>query len=599
MNKAVIIVMLFCVSSFTGCIGGDESSDLEVLDENEQIEPVGQNDLSNVSKDLETLQTKVDEFLNDFNSLKSSQEVMNSSLSNMIGDLETDLLILELDLKSLSNDLDHLHDGMDEMGEIKKDQFLLQLEVSNMSNDLAELVNELNQLTLMSLMDENERHVFMKMLMVQRIKEEGASNLNLTGVDLSGQDLTGINFAGADLSGANLDGSRFVGNNFSEAIMDNSHANGAYFRLVNFEDTSVSNSHWNAVEILDSSIEDSKFENTEMHNCIIHHTSLIGSNFDRIKANDCYFYFVEGQESSWKGASLDHSTFEVSNFDESDFSKIADGPSTKMVGVTYASVSFIEATFAFADMSHSAMEVSSNLPSGFLSVMKASGIYFQNCYDDNDDGDNDDCNAFSNYADREDYSLDQEWLHEYDLWNEERSRYVNCVDFMGADLNNTKLDNSKICVTQLPEGYYEHYNDMQGDFRRDVHTSEPYPVNARFEETQFRRADMTNVHFGGSTLGWDVQSGGGSTYSPGWQFNATSGCYRLELSCMNFRGAALTLADLSDSHFDYADLSGADFSGSSAAGVAWGHAMWNETNWTDSSEIAGRGDPNQWESNDD
>lgn len=594
MNKAVIIVMLFCVSSFTGCIGGDESSDLEVLDENEQVEPVGQNDLSNVSKDLETLQSKVDEFLNDFNSLKSSQEVMNSSLSNMIGDLETDLLVLELDLKSFSNDLDHLHDDIDEMGEIKKDQFLLQLEVSNMSNDLAELVNELNQLTLMSLMDENERHVFMKMLMIQRIKEEGASNLNLTGVDLSGQDLSGINFAGADLSGSNLDGSRFVGNNFSEAIMDNSHANGAYFRLVNFEDTSVSNSHWNAVEIVDSSIEDSKFENTEMHNCIIHHTSLIGSNFDRVKANDCYFYFVEGQESSWKGASLDHSTFEVSNFDESDFSKIADGPSTKMVGVTYASVSFIEATFAFADMSHSSMEVSSNLPSGFLSVMKAGGNYFQNCIDANDDGDNDDC---YNYYDSYDYSRNQEWIEEYDMHSFDNFRYVNCVDFMSADLNNTKLDNSKICVTQLPEGYYQSLHSSNDE---ETRTSEFYPTNARFVDTQFRRADMTNVHFGGSTLGWDTESGpGGSTYNQGWTYNQTGGCYRLELSCMNFRGAALTLADLSDSHFDYADLSGADFSGSSAAGVAWGHAMWNETNWTDSSEITGRGDPNEWDSNDD
>ena len=70
-------------------------------------------------------------------------------------------------------------------------------------------------------------------------------------------------------------------------------------------------------------------------------------------------------------------------------------------------------------------------------------------------------------------------------------------------------------------------------------------------------------------------------------------------SCMNLRGAALTLADLSDSHFDYADLSGADFSGSSAAGVYWGHAMWNKTNWTDSSEIKGRGDPNEWDSDDD
>ena len=68
---------------------------------------------------------------------------------------------------------------------------------------------------------------------------------------------------------------------------------------------------------------------------------------------------------------------------------------------------------------------------------------------------------------------------------------------------------------------------------------------------------------------------------------------------MNFKGAALTLADLSDSHFDYADLSDADFSGSSAAGVTWGHAMWNKTNWTDSSEIKGRGDPNEWDSDDD
>ena len=180
------------------------------------------------------------------------------------------------------------------------------------------------------------------------------------------------------------------------------------------------------------------------------------------------------------------------------------------------------------------------------------------------------------------------------MYTYDNSRYVNCVDFLSADLNNTKLDNSKICVTQLPEGYYRSfYSDYE-----EKYTAEPFPVNARFVDTQFRRADMTNVHFGGSMSDWD--SGDSTTDGDnGGQYNFTAGCYRLELSCMNFGGAALTLADLSDSHFDYADLSGADFSGSSAAGVAWGHVMWNETNWTDSSEIAGRGDPNQWESNDD
>ena len=587
MNKAVIIVMLLCVSSFTGCIGGNESSDLEIAQEDEQIEPVGENDLSNLSKELETLETQVNAFLNDFNALKSSQDSMNSSLSSQINDLEDDF-------KQLNQDIDELG-----VSDIKNDQYLLQLEVSNITEALGVLASVLTDLTLMSLMDEHERHVFMKMLLVQKIKENGVSGIDLVGADLSGQDLSGIDFSNADLSEANLDGARFVGNNFSGAKLDNSHANGASFRLVNFEETSVSNSHWNAVKIVDSSIENSMFDNTEMHNCIIHHTSLIGSSFDRVKANDCYFFFVEGQESSWKGASLDHSTFEVSNFDKSDFSKIADGPSTKMVGVTYASVSFIEATFAFADMSHSTMEVSSNLPSGFLSVMKAGGNHFRNCIDSNDDGDNNDCHGGPG-SDYYDYSLDQEWIEEYDMFTYDNYRYVNCVDFMSADLNNTKLDNSKICVTQLPEGYSYHPTDMYSEEREQFHTSEFYPVNARFVDTQFRRADMTNVYFGSSTLGWDTESGpGGSTYNMGWAFNATSGCYRLELSCMNFRGAALTLADLSDSHFDYADLSDADFSGSSAAGVTWGHAMWDETNWTDSSEITGRGDPNEWDSDDD
>ena len=596
MNKAVIIVMLFCVSSFTGCIDGNESSGLEILDQDEQIEPVGENDLSNISKELEELEAEVNIFLEEFNQLKdshASMEARDESMNELMQQLEARINMLETDMQNLN--IIRLEEKDDELQSsieaTNQKVSALESQLSSFQQELTALRDSFNDLTIMSLMDENERAVFHKMKLLHELRENDAVNRDLTEADLSGSDLSGINFAGADLSYANLDGSRFVGNNFSEAIMDNSHANGAYFRLVNFEDTSVSNSHWNAVEIVDSSIEDSNFENTEMHNCIIHHTSLIGSNFDRVKANDCYFYFVEGQESSWKGASLDHSTFEVSNFDESDFSKIADGPSTKMVGVTYASVSFIEATFAFADMSHSSMEVSSNLPSGFLSVMKASGTYFQNCIDANDDGDNDDC---YDYSDSYDYSRDQEWIEEYDMHPSDNFRYVNCVDFMSADLNNTKLDNSKICVTQLPEGYY---HSLYSSDNEETRTSEFYPTNARFVDTQFRRADMTNVHFGGSTLGWDTESGpGDSTYNQGWRYNQTGGCYRLELSCMNFRGAALTLADLSDSHFDYADLSGADFSGSSAAGVAWGHAMWNETNWTDSSEIIGRGDPNNWES---
>ena len=600
MNKAVMIALLFCLTSFTGCLGGDDLEQIEEIQEEETIEPVGENDLSNLSKELEALKAEVDQFLADYEALQGKVNDNHKSidlnasevqqLNNQFNQLNSRLELLENDHVSyeqtVTGEIEIIESRLDEINQVL-------YQAASMREHMK---STLDNLTIMSLMDDEQRHVFGKMMLVQHIKDNDAVNMNLTGADLSGADFTGVSFAGADLSYANLDGARFVGSNFTEANMDNSHANGAYFRLVDFDAASVINSHWNAVEIVDSDVENAKFHSTEMHNCIIHHTSLVESNFDRVKANDCYFYFVEGDHSSWKGASLDHSTFEVSSFNRADFSKVADGPSTKMVGVTYASVSFIEATFAFADMSHSTMEVSSNLPSGFLHAMKASGSHFQNCYDSNDDGDNHDCHSND---DTYDYSRDQEWIEEYNMYTFDNYRYVNCVDFLRADLNNTKLDNSKICVTQLPEGYF-YQNDMYSGEIERFHTSEFYPTNARFVDTQFRRADMTNVHFGGSTLGWDTESGpGDSTYNQGWLFNATSGCYRIELSCMSFRGAALTLADLSDSHFDYADLSDADFSGSSAAGVAWGHAMWNKTNWTDSSEITGRGDPNEWESNDD
>ena len=598
MNKAVMIALLFCLTSFTGCLGGDDLEQIEEIQEEETIEPVGENDLSNLSKELEALKAEVDQFLADYEALQGKVNDNHKSidlnasevqqLNNQFNQLNSRLELLENDHVSyeqtVTGEIEIIESRLDEINQVL-------YQAASMREHMK---STLDNLTIMSLMDDEQRHVFGKMMLVQHIKDNGAVNMNLTGADLSGVDFTGVSFAGADLSYANLDGARFVGNNFTEANMDNSHANGAYFRLVNFDSASVFNSHWNAVEIVDSDAENAKFHFTEMHNCIIHHTSLVESNFDRVKANDCYFYFVEGDHSSWKGASLDHSTFEVSSFNKADFSQVSNAHTTNMIGVTYASVSFIEATFAYADMSHSTMEVSPNLPSGFLHAMNAGYHYLRNCIDANGDGDNYDCGYYGDYEDNYDYSRDQEY--EYYMWAEIQHRYINCVDFASADLNNTKLDHSEICVTQFPEGFWECYGCEDGRHTR-LSSSEFQPINARFEDTQFRRADMTNVHFGGSMFTFLDDGTPGATGSSEW--NGTAGCYSMEISCMNLRGAALTLADLSDSHFDYADLSGADFSGSSAAGVYWGHAMWNKTNWTDSSEIKGRGDPNEWDSDDD
>ena len=162
------------------------------------------------------------------------------------------------------------------------------------------------------------------------------------------------------------------------------------------------------------------------------------------------------------------------------------------------------------------------------------------------------------------------------------SRVLNCIDFMNADLNNTKLDNSVICITPIPE-------TPGGSMSSEIPASlQNNPINARFENAQFRRADLTNVHFGGSPEG--IFPSEDNTW-----LNTTSGC-AAGVSCMNFKNTAFSLADLSDSYFDYVDLSDSDFAGSSVGRVVWGHALWMDSTWTDSSTISGRGDPNNWDS---
>ena len=226
MNKAVIIVMLFCVSSFTGCIGGDESSGLEVLDQDEQIEPVGENDLSNISKELDELEAEVNTFLEEFNQFKVSQTSLEANDEAWCGgQLEEKISILEIDINfdvtRLEDRDDALQNSVDATSQIVS---LLSLTFLSWQ-DFEVIESILNDLTIMSLMDDTERAVFTKMKLLQDLRDNGAVNRDLAQTDLSGSDLSDINFAGADLSGANLDGTRFVGNNFSGANLDGSHAN--------------------------------------------------------------------------------------------------------------------------------------------------------------------------------------------------------------------------------------------------------------------------------------------------------------------------------------------------------------------------------------
>ena len=140
MNKAVIIVMLFCVSSFTGCIGGDESSDLEVLDQDEQIEPVGENNLSNISKELDELEAEVNTFLEEFNQFKVSQaslEANDESMITLMEQLEEKISILEIDIQNfdvtrLEDRDDALQNSVDATSQIVS---LLESQLSSLQQD--------------------------------------------------------------------------------------------------------------------------------------------------------------------------------------------------------------------------------------------------------------------------------------------------------------------------------------------------------------------------------------------------------------------------------------------------------------------------------
>jgi uncharacterized protein YjbI with pentapeptide repeats len=541
MNKAVMIALLFCLTSLTGCLGGDNLEIMEELEEENKVEPVGVNDLTNVTADLDSLKDEINTFLKDFevlqndvDELRMSQASLDNSSRADIMEMNDKLVNLENDLKQINKDMSNLYNNFDNHS---TDINELHDHLDEVTSHMEQMQNEMDNLTIMHLMDENQRHVFNKMMLIQHLKENDAVNMNLSEADLSGADLSGVDFGGADLSHANLDGARFVGNNFSHAKLDNSHANGAYFRLVNFEQASVQNAYWNAVDIEDSNLGHAKFIGTEMHNCIISDSNLISSDFSNVKANDCQFEDLDASHSLWSSASLDHSTISSSNFDEADFSSANER--TSLVGVTYQGISFRDSKFAYADMSHSLMM-------GGMMGNSHESRYMERVSTNYCDWENSD--AECGWADLE-FSYDTDGVNLYD--NE--YTWLGCVDFSNADMNNTILNDSNICEGSA----------------------------ANFENAQFRRADMTNVDFG-------VMS------DPSYQsHNSTSGCSWG--SCISFKNAAFSLADLSGSSFTGAVFLNADFGGSSVGNVEWDLAMWKDTVWTNGDTINGRGNPSNWD----
>ena len=188
MNKAVIVALLFCVTSFTGCIGGDNSTDLEVLKEEEQIEPVGTDDLTNISADLESLESELSTFLQNFETLQDDLEQLHMSHNSLENSSTEDVILLSNRLESLEAELHHLEEYLDNFtvdvhhnfDNFSSEVNELHEHLDDITNHMEQMQNQMNNLTLMHLMDENQRHVFNKMLLIQHLKENAVSYTHLT-----------------------------------------------------------------------------------------------------------------------------------------------------------------------------------------------------------------------------------------------------------------------------------------------------------------------------------------------------------------------------------------------------------------------------------
>ena len=117
-----MIALLFCLTSFTGCLGGDDLEQIEEMQEEETIEPVGENDLSNLSKELEALKAEVDQFLADYEALQGKVNDNHKSidlnasevqqLTNQFDDLNKRLELLENDHHDFE---EHVHEELDNL----------------------------------------------------------------------------------------------------------------------------------------------------------------------------------------------------------------------------------------------------------------------------------------------------------------------------------------------------------------------------------------------------------------------------------------------------------------------------------------------------
>ena len=162
MNKAVIVALLLCVTTFTGCIGGDETSSTD-----NQLDPVSNLDEEELSQRFANLTASYENLAADLSTLAANYDEalsQNIELQNDIKDLEVELAVAdthnemmnstivdqELELSNLRDQLEisngHLDTAHESFENLNSSFNSLEDELENYESDLDSLANEYSML---------------------------------------------------------------------------------------------------------------------------------------------------------------------------------------------------------------------------------------------------------------------------------------------------------------------------------------------------------------------------------------------------------------------------------------------------------------------
>ena len=171
-------------------------------------------------------------------------------------------------------------------------------------------------------------------------KRADFSDVNLSGMDLSGMDfsyaeMTGVNLSGSDLTGANL-----------------SHANlwGAFLHNINLTRATLDETIFLSARLVHSKIDECKGEKTRftfacMWDCDIKNASLKKANFLQAEICDCDFTGSDLEEACFACADFDDATFVNTRLCHADFDYASrtywtDFSGSDMTGLSTADVDF-------------------------------------------------------------------------------------------------------------------------------------------------------------------------------------------------------------------------------------------------------------------